>query len=206
MAATANTESAKAVTEERIDDNPGKTPLQDDQSDPTPPPLQSAEASNGDTSPDAGVSLDEESKPNSGDPATHISGSTTDTLKKKLRAERFGMPVQLSEQEKRSSRAERFGTAPGVNESDAIKKSEEHKRKARAERFGLEQTVPAAEEERKKARLARFAPVSKADPVEEDKKKARALRFSVTPTSLAQANGKGTEAKTAIPSKTGAGV
>lgn len=40
--------------------------------------------------------------PVSGDVAT-----VTDTQKKIRRAERFGMPVQLSEQEKRNSRAER---------------------------------------------------------------------------------------------------
>lgn len=34
-------------------------------------------------------------------------GPVTDTQKKIRRAERFGMPIQLSEQEKRDSRAER---------------------------------------------------------------------------------------------------
>lgn len=39
--------------------------------------------------------------------ATTVAAPVTDTQKKKRRAERFGMPVQLSEQEKRNSRAER---------------------------------------------------------------------------------------------------
>lgn len=133
---------------------------------------------------------------------------TSDVQKKMRRAERFGMPVKLSEEEKRSSRAERFGTGSSRG-SDALKKSEELKRKSRAERFGL--TVPQApsDEAKKKARLARFAavsisettadsiqddkrtPVSKTttDSMEEDKRKARGIRFSVpTPTSLSQVN------------------
>ncbi|KVI09530.1 hypothetical protein Ccrd_012077 [Cynara cardunculus var. scolymus] len=66
--------------------------------------------------------------------------SVNDTQRKIRRAERFGMPVQLSEEEKRNSRAERFGTAPGSQGSDTTKKAEELKRKARAERFSGTQT------------------------------------------------------------------
>ncbi|KAI3520219.1 hypothetical protein L1887_09500 [Cichorium endivia] len=96
------------------------------------------------------------------DPATVTADSTsddgasvTDTQRKIRRAERFGMPVQLSEEEKRNSRAERFGTATGSQGSGATKKAEELKRKARAERFGITQSTPTEEDEKKKARLSR---------------------------------------------------
>ncbi|KAK8303288.1 hypothetical protein V6Z12_D04G141300 [Gossypium hirsutum] len=116
------------------------------------------------------------------------SGPVNDIQKKIRRAERFGVPVQLSEQEKRNSRAERFGTAPSPKGSEASKQSEEVKRKARAERFGL--AVPSTtvdEEEKRKARLARFSPYSKPDTIEGEKRKARAIRFSdPLSTSLAQ--------------------
>ncbi|KAL3536330.1 hypothetical protein ACH5RR_004791 [Cinchona calisaya] len=128
--------------------------------------------------------------------------AVTDVQKKIRRAERFGMPVQLSEEEKRNSRAERFGTGTGSHGSEGLKKSEENKRKARAERFGLAQTTSADEEAKKKARLARFTPASKVDPVEEDKRKARAIRFSQNQsTSLTQANGN--EMKAAVTGKAG---
>ncbi|KAI3809389.1 hypothetical protein L1987_25361 [Smallanthus sonchifolius] len=110
--------------------------------------------------------------------------SVTDTQRKIRRAERFGMPIQLSEEEKRNSRAERFGTSgttPGSQGLDTTKKAEELKRKARAERFGITGSTPTEEEEKKKARLSRFGSSSSADPLEEEKKKARALRFSGTP-------------------------
>ncbi|KAK8659932.1 hypothetical protein V6N13_030122 [Hibiscus sabdariffa] len=114
-----------------------------------------------------------------GSVAADSSGPVNDIQKKIRRAERFGVPVQLSEQEKRNSRAERFGTASGSKGSEASKQSEEVKRKARAERFGL--AVPSTavdDEEKKKARLARFAPYAKPDTVEGEKRKARAIRFS----------------------------
>ncbi|EOY07680.1 Uncharacterized protein TCM_022057 isoform 3, partial [Theobroma cacao] len=118
-------------------------------------------------------------------------GSVNDIQKKIRRAERFGVPVQLSEQEKRNSRAERFGTAPSSNGSEAAKQSEELKRKARAEGLGPS-AATTDEEAKKKARLARFAPYSKTDSVEEEKRKARAIRFSNPPSgSLPQVNGKG---------------
>ncbi|KAK6126046.1 hypothetical protein DH2020_040160 [Rehmannia glutinosa] len=79
---------------------------------------------------------------------THDGGAVTDIDKKMKRAERFGMPVQMTEEEKRNSRAERFG----IGQSD-----------------------PSDEEAKKKARLARFGSISKTDSVEEDKKKARAI-------------------------------
>ncbi|KAL9153279.1 hypothetical protein ABFS82_10G038500 [Erythranthe guttata] len=132
-------------------------------------------------------------------------GAATDIQKKMKRAERFGMPVNLSEQEKRNSRAERFGTAPGIDVVDSSKSSEELKRKARAERFGIVQSAPANDDSKKKARLARFAPAPQADPAEEDKKKARALRFS-QPDSNSKANGKGDIEKTAIADKAGGGT
>ncbi|GMJ03043.1 modifier of snc1, 11 [Hibiscus trionum] len=114
-----------------------------------------------------------------GSVAGESSGPGNDIQKKMRRAERFGVPVQLSEQEKRDSRAERFGIAPGSKGSESSKQSEEVKRKARAERFGL--AVPSTavdEEEKKKARLARFAPYAKPDTREGEKRKARAIRFS----------------------------
>ncbi|KAJ8570805.1 hypothetical protein K7X08_037777 [Anisodus acutangulus] len=125
--------------------------------------------------------------------------------KKMKRAERFGMAVQLSEEDKRNARAERFGTGSPVQGSDASKKAEEHKKQARAERFGLVKSDTPDEEAKKKARLTRFAPPAKTDPVEEDKRKARALRFSQPqPGSQPQANGKGNvEQETAAVDKAG---
>ncbi|KAF8042503.1 hypothetical protein BT93_A0974 [Corymbia citriodora subsp. variegata] len=120
-------------------------------------------------------------------------GELADDVQKKIRrAERFGMPVQLSEQEKRNSRAERFGTKSGPNKSEELTKSEELKRKARAERFGvLAAPADADEEAKKKARLARFTSGPKVDPEEEEKRKARAIRFSNPPLgSLSHVNGK----------------
>lgn len=126
-----------------------------------------------------------------------------DIQKKLRRAERFGVPVQLSEEEKRNSRAERFGT---TTSSEASKTSEEQKRKARAERFGL--SVPADEEAKKKARVSRFASDVKVDSLEEEKRKARAIRFSQTPSkAVSQINGKGNiEPKTAIAGDAGGGA
>ncbi|KAI4341806.1 hypothetical protein MLD38_026486 [Melastoma candidum] len=111
-----------------------------------------------------------------------------DISRRMRRAERFGLPVQLSEEEKRNSRAERFGSVGGADKSDVLNKSEDLKRKARAERFGT--PVPSTttdEEAKKKARSARFSAGTKTDPQEEDKRKLRAIRFSDVPSSL---NGK----------------
>ncbi|KAL9268542.1 MODIFIER OF SNC1 11-like protein [Drosera capensis] len=103
---------------------------------------------------------------------TASSGSGPDIQK---RAERFGVPVQLSEEEKRSSRAERFGTASGLD----TKSSEENKRKARAERFGLSVQSATDEDAKKKARLARFAAApTKADHAEDEEKKSGEMRFA----------------------------
>ncbi|GMI84727.1 modifier of snc1, 11 [Hibiscus trionum] len=137
------------------------------------------------------------------------SGTVNDIQKKIRRAERFGVPVKLSEQEKRNSRAERFGAAPSTNGSEASKQSEDLKRKARAERFGISVPSTAADEEaKKKARLARFAPESKLDTMEEEKRKARAIRFSNPPSSTSsQANGKGNiEPEAPIAGKAGGGT
>ncbi|KAK6152425.1 hypothetical protein DH2020_015060 [Rehmannia glutinosa] len=137
---------------------------------------------------------------------THDGGAVTDIDKKMKRAERFGMPVQMTEEEKRNSRAERFGTGSVANGSGTTKPAEELKRKARAERFGIGQSDPSDEEAKKKARLARFGSISKTDSVEEDKKKARAIRFS-QPDSASKANGKeNIEVKTDIAGKAGGGT
>ncbi|GJT53997.1 hypothetical protein Tco_0989051 [Tanacetum coccineum] len=143
-----------------------------------------------------------DTKPTTGDPMSDGSkigvGLVDDVIQKKMkRAERFGMPVQLSEQEKRNSRAHRFGTVPATQGLD--KKAQELKLKARAERFGITKSTPADEDEKKKARLARFASAANADTQEEQKKKARALRFSG---SQVNASGK-IESKTAITGKAG---
>ncbi|RWW57649.1 hypothetical protein BHE74_00035544 [Ensete ventricosum] len=98
----------------------------------------------------------------------------TDLQKKLRRAERFGTPVMLSEEEKRNSRAERFGTTSTFDGGKIGGPLEEQKRKARAERFGLK--AETDEEAKKKARLERFAPDSKLDTSEEEKRKARAIR------------------------------
>ncbi|KAL9149935.1 hypothetical protein ABFS82_12G137400 [Erythranthe guttata] len=122
----------------------------------------------------------------------------TDIQKKAKRAERFGMTVHLSEEEKRNSRAERFGASSAANKLDTSKPLEELKRKSQAERFGIVQSDPSDEEAKKKARQARFESFSKADSVEEDKRKARAVRFS-QPDAGSKANGKGNaDVKTAI--------
>ncbi|KAG0463729.1 hypothetical protein HPP92_019798 [Vanilla planifolia] len=110
--------------------------------------------------------------------ATATTSPPASTLEKKIRrAERFGVPVQLSEEEKRNSRAERFGTALPSAAKDVVV-SEEQKRKARAERFGLAGDSSADEDAKKKARLERFSQDPKPNSVEEEKRKARAARFS----------------------------
>lgn len=145
---------------------------------------------------------------------TDVDGGSaaTDIQKKMKRAERFGLPVHLSEEEKRNSRAERFGTGSSVDGLDSSKQSEELKRKARAERFGTVKSVSADEESKKKARLARFGPapvaaaVTVTDSAEEEKKKARALRFS-QPQSSPKANGEGNiEVKAAVSGNAGGGT
>ncbi|KAF5737126.1 protein MODIFIER OF SNC1 11-like isoform X1 [Tripterygium wilfordii] len=136
---------------------------------------------------------------------TDASGSS---IQKKIRrAERFGMAVMLSEEEKRNSRAERFGTGPTLQGSEALTKSEELKRKARAERFGLSvSSVATGEEAKKRARLARFAAAPKLDALEEETRKAMTARFSGPTSSLTHVNGKGNiEPKAAIAGKAGAG-
>ncbi|PWA63646.1 serine/threonine-protein kinase PBS1 [Artemisia annua] len=88
------------------------------------------------------------------DPVTGAADDNNNDVQRKIRrAERFGMPVKLSEQDKRNSRAERFG---------------------------ITQSTPAEEDAKKKARLSKFGSASTADPLEEEKKKARALRFAGT--------------------------
>ncbi|XP_047337431.1 protein MODIFIER OF SNC1 11-like isoform X2 [Impatiens glandulifera] len=138
--------------------------------------------------------------------------ATTDVEKKIRRAERFGVPVQLSEQEKRNTRAERFGTASTTSES--VKNSEDQKRKTRAERFGtsVPATATAADEAKKKARLERFAAApntttttTTTTTVEDEKRKARAIRFSQPTASISQVNGEG-DKKTAIAGNVGNGT
>ncbi|PRQ43405.1 hypothetical protein RchiOBHm_Chr3g0468131 [Rosa chinensis] len=159
--------------------------------------------------PSAVDSAENVSKADSEDPKTAAAAedgaAPASVVEKKIRrAERFGISVQLTEEEKRNSRAERFGTVSTSHGSEASKKSEELKRKARAERFGIAAPPVASDEDaRKKARLARFAPVSKTakpDPQEEEKRKARSLRFSNgSAGSLSQVNDKGNiEQKAAI--------
>ncbi|CAN6471069.1 unnamed protein product [Victoria cruziana] len=123
-------------------------------------------------------SLKLSANPPSSSSSSGASVPTDPELQKKFRrAERFGLPVQLSEEEKRSSRSQRFGLSSPHGPGETTK-SEEDKKKARAERFGLSPATATDEEAKKKARLARFAPVAKVDAVEEDKRKARAARFS----------------------------
>ncbi|XP_028775125.1 protein MODIFIER OF SNC1 11 isoform X1 [Neltuma alba] len=188
---------------------PSATPDPDPSQDPTnassttqPSSLPSQPSTTGASPKDAAAA---ESK----HPVAEKDAAVSDIQKKILRAERFGISVQLSEQEKRNSRAERFGTG-STSQASETSKSEELKRKARAEsRFGMPCPPTAADEEaKKKARLARFAPVSKTDPLEEDKRKARALRFSNPPSSsLPQVNGTGNiETEAAVAGKAGGGV
>ena len=141
--------------------------------------------------------------------------------KKKIRAERFGLPAPTStgkasgaggekadiglsgeEMEKRKKRAERFGLpVPVFPEEEVAKK------KARAERFGLPPTKEQLEEQ-KKARAERFggakaiAPGSAAaeavKEAEELKKKLeeRAKRFTAAPAAPAPAAADGAAAAT----------
>ncbi|KAK3445313.1 hypothetical protein EUGRSUZ_A01204 [Eucalyptus grandis] len=201
----------KIPQEEEVDNNPVETL---DPADPSPD-AQSGRPANGSGLPPPssgpGAAADEPSKEEDGevkeeaaavdaaaadppaDSQAGKGGELADDVQKKIRrAERFGVPVQRSEQEKRNSRAERFGTKSGPNKSEELTKSEELKRKARAERFGvIAAPADADEDAKKKARLARFTSGSKVDPEEEEKRKARAIRFSNPPLgSLSQVNGK----------------
>ncbi|KAL6998264.1 hypothetical protein U1Q18_008390 [Sarracenia purpurea var. burkii] len=208
--ATAN----KEENSRKIPDQQEKQPISDPPSteidsltrQQSPPPAAGTDSSRKDSDESKGVGVSPEAvtpaDPTS--PKNDANAPVSDVQKKIRRAERFGMPVQMSEEEKRNSRAERFGQTNAMHGSDELKKSEEQKRKARAERFGLVQGVPADEELKKKARLDRFAAVPKTDSQEEEKKKARALRFSKPPSgSLSQVNGKGNEieVKTATTAK-----
>ncbi|KAJ0979309.1 hypothetical protein J5N97_014783 [Dioscorea zingiberensis] len=119
--------------------------------------------------------------------AAATAGAETDLQKKVRRAERFGVPVMLSEKEKRNSRAERFGNGPS-SRGTSNGKLEEEKRKARAERFGLATHSAPEEAAKKKARLDRFS-AKKPDTLEEEKRKARAARFSQTSTTSSATDG-----------------
>jgi len=105
----------------------------------------------------------------------------SDLERRQRRAERFGVSVQMSEEEKRRVRAARFGgsstDAPEAKSSGVgvTKVEEEKKRKARAERFGLPvSSIADNEEAKKKARSVRFGL-----DIEEEKKEARAARFGL---------------------------
>ncbi|XP_073104691.1 uncharacterized protein [Elaeis guineensis] len=108
--------------------------------------------------------------PSSATAIAAAAGAATDLQKKRRRAERFGMPVLLTEEEKRNSRAKRFGTGSTLHGIQNAGQVEEQKRKARAERFGLKAHSPVDEEAKKKARLERFAPNSKTATAEEEKR------------------------------------
>lgn len=97
----------------------------------------------------------------------------SDLEKKRLRAERFGVGLQVSEKEKLAIRAERFSGVEGKKSSTA-REPESEKRKQRAARFGI-----VDDESRKKARQERFtpAPLKQEKSTEVDKRKARAARF-----------------------------
>ncbi|XP_008789011.1 protein MODIFIER OF SNC1 11-like isoform X2 [Phoenix dactylifera] len=127
--------------------------------------------------------------PSSATAVAAAAGAATDLQKKLRRAERFGMPVLLTEEEKRNSRAERFGTGSTLHGIQNAGQLEEQKRKARVEKFGLKVHAPVDEEAKKKARLERFAPDSKTGTTEEEKRQARAIRFSQT-SGTSQAHGK----------------
>ncbi|XP_060176577.1 protein MODIFIER OF SNC1 11-like isoform X2 [Lycium barbarum] len=179
------------TTAQQNPENPIKT-LDQPPSDPNPTAETASPPNSAPESPTS-AGAKEEIKAATGDDDS-CQGNDSNIQKKMKRAERFGMPVKLSEEEKRNSRAERFGTGSPVQGSDASKKAEEHKKQARAERFGLVKSDTTDEEVKKKARLTRFAPPpAKTDPVEEDKRKARALRFSQP-----QTNGKGNVEQEAV--------
>ncbi|EIE77894.1 hypothetical protein G6F46_002751 [Rhizopus delemar] len=97
-----------------------------------------------------------------------------DSAKKDLRAQRFGVPKKVNNEEALKKRAERFGLNKGGNDPEILKKRAEkfgtnkggidpEVLKKRAERFGLNNgnKVPvkfdAAEEEKKRKRAERFS-------------------------------------------------
>ncbi|CAK9320031.1 unnamed protein product [Citrullus colocynthis] len=178
------------------DINNNKNPLGENPSQTLDPTISSSAqtpASVPPSSTDGGSSKERDESKGSGKASVEDDGAPVSDVQRKMRrAERFGISVQLSEEEKRNSRAERFGMGTTTNGLGASNKTEEVKRKARAERFGLSASVTTDDEAKKKARLARFSSTSKPDPQEEEKRKARAIRFSnPTSNSLTQVEGKG---------------
>ncbi|GLJ54132.1 hypothetical protein SUGI_1159530 [Cryptomeria japonica] len=132
----------------------------------------------------AAVEKSSNDRKDNGGVTTSTAEALTDLQKKHRRAERFGLALQLTEEEKRRSRAARFSESqngslkPNSPSLGDTKLSEEERRKARAERFGLSPRSAADDEAKKKARLARFGLDAKSDSSEDNKRKARAARFA----------------------------
>ncbi|EFJ11119.1 hypothetical protein SELMODRAFT_447133 [Selaginella moellendorffii] len=107
-------------------------------------------------------------------------GPLSDMEKKQRRAERFGVGLNFSEDEKRKLRASRFNASDkkGVSKAKVSIESETEKKNARAARFGTANVASANEDAKKRARLDRFSGVD--SNLEAEKKKARAARFAAT--------------------------
>lgn len=136
--------------------------------------------------PAAAATVSEESAPPADTPSeSYVSPlELSEEDRKKLRAERFGIPLTQStpDAEKKRARAERFGLSTTA-ESTAKKSSvadDEAARQRRAERFGTKQAVSADSDprsaDRLKRRQERFQPESAEEAA---KKKQRLARFGL---------------------------
>jgi len=108
---------------------------------------------------------------------------------KQQRAQKFGIEVKMSDEEKRSARTSRFGVDTAVTlattgnrkrKPNAVASPEEQeKTAARAKRFGL--PSPAATDEKMLKRAKKFGtavPAGVVDPAEAEKRQKRSARFS----------------------------
>jgi len=146
-----------------------------------------------------------------------VSATVSDTDRKKVRADRFQIPVVSSQDEKLASRAARFGTTASSNGSAPARSFgaglTSEKLKERAQRFGIPVKDASAassasaspssaaaaptSNQRMQQRASRFAEsgVGRASPnlvwsaADEERKRKRAERFSALPTTQEEGGG-----------------